>query len=205
MPSRNAAAHLVKMVRRACDGELRIIGFRREGPIYVYEMDRGFMGWLGLNEALYEMDGSVGINPVVGVRSNEVTRLVHQLSGRKQSVTISTNIGYIMPQDSYYSQLFRSEDDVDFGAKELSEVVRVFGLRFMRGHSNLEALRHSLEMGLATDWSFSLPVVYLLLGDTDLARQRIEARLIKLRQKPSPYTDQYIRFAQRVATFSRSQ
>ncbi|MBO0837036.1 MAG: hypothetical protein J2P28_16225, partial [Actinobacteria bacterium] len=60
-------------------------------------------------------------------------------------------------------------------------------------------------MGLATDWSFSLPVVYLLLGDTDLARQRIEARLIKLRQKPSPYTDQYIRFAQRVATFSRSQ
>ncbi len=118
--------------------------------------------------------------------------------------TISTNIGYVMPQESYYRQLFRGAADVDVGIRELTDVVRAFGLPFMRRNCTLQALRESMEghLGWPDNISYSLPVAYLLLGKTEVAHERIARRLYKLEKTPSPATDQYRQFASRFAAFS---
>lgn len=193
---------LAKAVRATCERELTSIGFRKEGYVFVYKMSVGFLGWLGLIERVY-VDGSVAVAPNVGVRADEVTALVSTLSGRNPLVTVSSNLGYVMPQSSYYRQLFRDENDIQHGARELCDVVRVFGLSFMRRHDTLEAIRDSLEMHLAleSNASYALPVVYFLLGEKRLARERVESRLSKLKRTPSPATDQYAAFAERFIAF----
>jgi hypothetical protein len=85
--------------------------------------------------------------------------------------------------------------------KELTEIVRVFGLPFMRSNCSLEALCDSMErhLGWADTISYSLPVTYLILGRTGLAHEYIARRLAELERTPSLATDQYLRFAKRFA------
>jgi hypothetical protein len=156
--------------------------------------------------ATHRGDGAVEINPVVGVRSQKVEQLVSELSGRNQRnrflPTVSTNVGYVMPQQSYYRQLFRSGVDIKIGTGELADVVSTFGVPFMRQNANLEVLSESMErhIGWPDIISYSLPVAYLLLGHAERAEEYVKRRLAKLEETPSPATDQYRQFANRVGT-----
>lgn len=171
--------------------------------VYTLDLSSGFLGWLGLNEATDREDGSFRINPVVGVLSDEIERLVVELSAQEANEyyppTISRNIGYVMPQHSYYSQVFGVEDHVEHDVMELASAVRVFGLPFMNSNSTVEALCESMErrLGLLDHISYALPVGYMLLGKPERAREWIAHRLEVLEQTPSPATDRYRDFAQR--------
>jgi hypothetical protein len=106
MASERASLTLINSIRLASTRELQPIGFKkRMSGVYTAELAPGYLGWLGLNEATHRGDGSVALGPVVGVRSHEVESLVVEMADRKARSylppTISTNIGYIMPQTSY--------------------------------------------------------------------------------------------------------
>jgi hypothetical protein len=194
----------VSAVKDACKRDLSAAGFQRQRIGYALGLTPGFVGRLGLNVAVDREDGCVEVNPIVGVRAQEVEQLVTQLSGRNAHnpflPTISTNLGYVMPQASYYRRLFCSYDDLDAGAAELTQLVVSFGLPFMRRNSNLEDLSQSMEghVGWPDVISYSLPVAYVLLGQLDRAHAYVRRRLTKLDETPSPATDQYRRFADRI-------
>lgn len=175
--------------------------------VYTLDLSAGFLGWLGLNEAVDREDGGItfSLNPVVGVYSEEIEQLVAELSGRIATgyypAAISRNVGYLMPERSYYTQVFRAEEDVERGVLELASVIRDFGLPLMTGNSTLETLCESMErrLGILDNIAYALPVGYLLLGKTERAREWIAQRLEQLEQTPSPATAAYREFAQRFA------
>lgn len=171
--------------------------------VYTLHLSPGFLGWLGLNEATDTENGIFRLNPVVGVHAQEIERLVAELSAQETHEyyppTISRNIGYVMPQQSYYSLVFSAEEYVERNVMELVSVVRAFGLPFMNSNSTVETLCESMEgqLGLLDHIAYALPVGYLLLGQTERARECIARRLGVLEQTPSAATDVYRAFAKR--------
>src|SRR5215471_528148 len=195
---------LVNTTRQACTRALSPIGFtKRMTGVYTLDLSPGFLGWLGLNEATDREAMVFRLNPVAGVHSVEIERLVAELSAQEADEyyppTISRNLGYVMPQQSYYSRVFSAEEYVERNVMELASDLRAFGLPFMNGNSTVETLCESMErgFGLLDHITYALPVGYLLLGQTERARECIAHRLEVLEQTPSPATDLYRAFAKR--------
>lgn len=88
------------------------MGFKnRAGDVFTLDLAPGVLGWLGLNRGTqHHGPGEVEINPVLGVRFQEVERLVAQCRGEKFHAylpsTISSPLGYLMPEKKYMAWLF---------------------------------------------------------------------------------------------------
>ncbi|MBA2479677.1 MAG: hypothetical protein H0V44_03365, partial [Planctomycetes bacterium] len=82
-------------IKNAMEG----IGFkRRSQEIYTHPITKNVVGWVGLNRKV-AADESLEINPVIGVRHQEVEKMVAQLSGVEfhQYIppSISIPLGYL--------------------------------------------------------------------------------------------------------------
>lgn len=78
-------ASLTPMNLEAALPLLANIGFRKlAGDVFTLALTPDVIGWLGLNRATQHRGlGEVEINPVVGVRFQEVERLVAECRGEK--------------------------------------------------------------------------------------------------------------------------
>jgi hypothetical protein len=88
------------------------LGFKkRAGEIFTMGLSHDVIGWLGLNRATrHRQRGEVEIYPIVGVRHQEVERLVSELRGDRfhsyVPCTLSTPVGYLLPQQAYAAWVF---------------------------------------------------------------------------------------------------
>jgi hypothetical protein len=160
-------------------------GFRkRAGDVLTLDLAPGVLGWLGLNRASqHRAPGEVEINPVVGVRFQDVERLVAACRGDKfhpyQPPTISSPIGYLMPDKKYKGWLFgpgRSNDDT---AADVARAIDAYGVPFMRSVVDLDELRQRLEgrMGIEDQLVYRRPVAAFLAGDVGRARALLDDAL----------------------------
>src|ERR1700690_3262959 len=73
---------------------------RRKSGIFTIKMSADAIGWIGLNTATRGQKGFLEINPVVGVRNQQIERLVAELTGEKfdeiTPPTLCGNTGYMM-------------------------------------------------------------------------------------------------------------
>jgi hypothetical protein len=181
------------------------LGFRkRAGAIFTVELDDPVIGWLGLNAATeHQPAGRASVNPVVGVRHQTVERIVAALLDEQfhpyVGPTVSTPIGYVMPEQSFTTWQFGDKDSQS-QADELLTAVENYGLPFMRDHVELESIRDAIEQGNAEFGEYRLPVVLSLLGRDDEAVRMIDDRLQELGDADNPFAHEFRAYAERFTT-----
>ena len=182
---------------------LQSLGFRkRAGGIFTVELTDDVLGWLGLNRATrHRRPGDVEVNPVIGVRHRLVEAAVARLSGEKGHaylpVTVSTPIGYVMPDGRYTSWVF-SPDAAAEPAADLATAVERHALPFMRARADLPALLEAIDEGLGHNLQYRRPVVLHLMGRSREARASVQSWLGELGDRDDVAADHFRTFA---ATF----
>jgi len=168
---------------------------------YICDLGGGVSGWLGLNVEANRRDGRVGVNPVVGVRHEQIERTVASLSEEKEShltPTISTSLGYLMPQSSFLEWLFEPAPfDYPSECKKLVKAIEIYGIPFMRSNDTLEGILSKLEELRFTSKdaaAYRIPVAYLLSGKPELAASYSKKQLVGVEQRSDVAAQQYKTF-----------
>lgn len=177
---------------------LKLLGYKkRAGGIFTCEAAQGFLGWLGLNDSTKA--GILAINPVVGLRCQELERHLSDLCGETQHSyvppTISSPLGYLMSENSFHQWFFETEEDL----AEVQSLVMAFsdyGIPFIRASASLEALQQRLETGkysIGPSAWYRLPLILAMRGEKAAAMQMCEDFLAEMDR---PVTvEPYRRFA----------
>lgn len=164
---------------------LEKFGFERRqaAGIFTMELADGVLAWLGLNRASKRLGGdAVEFNPVVGVRHQEVERIVSELRGEKfhrfVPPTVSQPIGYVMPEQRYVAWLFERASIV-VRADDLASAVEAHALPVLRPLVDLAAVLRAADerWGFAHQLVYRRPVIRWLLGDEAEALAALDAAL----------------------------
>jgi hypothetical protein len=198
---RQTLKHVVSVIER----EFIPVDSRKRNP-YAWPVKSGFSAWLGLNTILGRADGFVGLNPIVGVISDETETLVRRFDGsakRWPTPTISISLGYLSPEERYIEWLFagQSEPKLEAEVKKLIEVIRKYGMPFIESNASLPTLVNSLVDGRFTYKESAIyrrPIAHLVLGQKDEARQYVTHEVDAIGQRTDEAADQYRRFAARL-------
>lgn len=192
---------IVSFVFSLAASQLTALGFRKRagGGIFTRELAEASLGLLGLNDATNRGDGKLEIFPVVGVRHQELERLVAQIKGKKYHsyfpATISTHLGYVMPENTYVPWLFAEGEDNEAIVRQMVEAVREHGCGFMDESASLEAITRKLEQGIGIRFqlAYRRPVAYWLLGRRADAEAAVEAERTWLGDPPD-YAERCLEF-----------
>jgi len=165
--------------------QLARAGFqKRKVDIYTSAVNGEVAGWLGLNKALYR-EGVLQINPVVGVRHQKLESRVAELLGQKPHqyvpATISTNVGYLMPEEKYVAWSFKADANCETPVAEVVAAIGKFGRPFMEQNGTLATLYSALlssKRGTPPDqFDYRIAAAADLLGKHTEAETFIDARL----------------------------
>jgi hypothetical protein len=178
------------------------LGFRkRTGYLFTIEITPNVLGWLGLNRATkYQTTGEVEINPVIGVRFQDVERIVAE--DREEGfhpyvpATISTSIGYAMTEQRYRSWVLLPNCSVDVVA-DMTRAIATSGLSFMRSVTSLPELRGRLDERLGPEHLlvYRRPAAALLAGDLEGARSLLDDATRALDDRTTLAAIEFRRFA----------
>ncbi|HEX5414256.1 MAG TPA: hypothetical protein VFZ25_01235 [Chloroflexota bacterium] len=179
------------------------IGFRkRAGDVFTLDLAPGVVGWLGLNRATqHRGPGEVEINPVVGVRFQDVERLVAECRGERfhayQPPTISSPLGYLMPEKRYMAWVFapgRSEE----AATDMADAIATHGVPFMRSVADLAELRRRLQdrYGFEHQLAYRRPAAALVAGDAEQASALLDESLAAIGARTDLAAADFRRFAE---------
>jgi hypothetical protein len=201
-PPRNFTRSVVTRVQQ----ELGALGFRSRKGILTLNVQVGVIGTVGLNKARGHGLGVLEVNPVVGIRNQNIERLVAELCedafDEVIPPTLAGNIGYLSPANHYLPFLFRQDGDIGGTARELCEAVKLFGLPFINECSDLLALVHAMQtarFGIPSVTDYRLPVGLWLLGEHIKAKAFLAARVEDIGARKDPAAIRYMRFAERLA------
>lgn len=150
---------------------LESLGFRkRASRIYTFELGKDFLGWLGLNGT--SKGGVIEINPVVGVRSQEIESQLSSLLGEKSHgylpPTVSISLGYLMSRKKYQAWFFDGSSSDASSASDLLWAIREYAISFFERNSSFEALEKLLqrsEFAHNEQAMYRLPLIRLIRGD----------------------------------------
>ncbi len=168
---------------------------------YTWPLRDGFSGWLALNTIMGRSDDLVGINPIVGLVSEDVEALLHKFdtcAREGPAPTISISLGYLMPEKRYLEWLFGLRPAPEPEVQNLIGAVRAFGMPFIESKASLPLLAADLEALRFTfkeSAIYRLPIAYLLLRNSNQARQYVQQQLNALGERADDAANQYRRFA----------
>lgn len=179
---------LADEAKAACHTVLTGLGLRkRAGTTYTVEVTKEVLGFVGLNVAVNRPTGPFTVNPVVGARHQELERVVAELTGVKPSPyvppTVSSPLGYLMPDRRFVEWEFDDAGSVDATAAALGAALAEHGLPFVRAHAELEPIATALasgDFGVPQQNAVRLPVALALLGSVDEARRTLSDELAAL-------------------------
>jgi hypothetical protein len=175
---------------------------RKYGSVYLWSIKDGFSGWLGLNTIMGHTHGIVGINPIVGIVSEDIETLVQRFEGspsRDQRPTISVSLGYLMPEKRYLEWRFGPlpTHEIEVEVLKLSGAIRCFGIPFVESMAsvsvivkNLEELRFTYNESAV----YRLPAAYLVMGNRDRAQRYVEQQVAALGERTDQAANDYRQF-----------
>jgi hypothetical protein len=114
----------------AAKSEFAKIGFKKRADgMFTIDLGADFLGWVGLNHG--HRGKIIDVNPVVGIRSQEIENKVSAFFGVKSHQyippTISVSLGYLMLQKSFQPWVIEGESDLQ-SATDLAENLVRYGL-----------------------------------------------------------------------------
>ena len=193
-------------VMQACVTAMERVGFEKKSRAATFLTPLGaeVFGWAS-HMVNHGQDGAVEITPKVGVRHEELHKLVDRLSGSPRNggvATISVVLGYLMPQNSA-NVVWRFDRDTptESQANDLAAAVIEFGRPYMLAHLSLEAIIDTLR---SDTWygPKRIPAALVLLGRDDEAREYLASELAKRDERTDPRdveAAEYRLFAERLS------
>ena len=189
---------------------LHSLGFQKTKDAWLLPLGEIVSGWVGLN-SVSRPDGRVGINPVVGVRNEQIENLLKHLSENRfvSPPSISTSLGYLMPESRYLEWLFEPDPfDYKSECQRMIGAIEVYGIPFMKSNRSLDTIVEHLQNRRYT-WNesivYRLPVACLVLGDTSTATSYVKGELVKLGARKDDAAQDYRRFADRLLAHLNSK
>lgn len=193
--------------------ELSKTGWKPRKPgIFTLTMCDESIGWLGLNAAHY-LNGILEINPVCGVRHQRLEELVAEFSGMKNHQcippTVSSNIGYLMPDKKFISWKFQEDGNCDALVAEMTTEIEKNGRPFFEHNSTLEGIYASLlklKRGIPPDpLDYRIAVASLLLGKQTEAESFVDAKLREIGNRTDAAAEWFRNFAATLRKFPVSK
>src|SRR5579863_9021559 len=179
----------IKEVERLTIQALVQNGMQRCSPgIALRRLPGGCTGFVGLNKATRKTGGALEIGPVIGVRHEEMERMVAQFSGIEfhdcSPFPIAESIGYLMPKRAYFAWTFSTDaaQNHDTVAMMVEAIVR-YGFPYMDTYGSLRAIvdvlqsPHKVNSPVKTT---RLPIGLYLLGEKDAADSALDLEVTKI-------------------------
>jgi len=197
------SAEFTKNIFSILRTHLASLGFKERKPgIMTYQMPDGVIGWIGLNKATRGQKELLEINPVVGVRNQQIEKLVSELLDEHFDevvpATLAGNIGYLMPAAKYRPFIFSQHAPIEPIASELAQDIREYGLPFIRKHVELGVLVESLRtcrFAVRFMADYRIPCGLLLLGRIDEAEAYLQEKTRAMNTQHDPAAVRYKAFA----------
>ncbi|MBY0400386.1 hypothetical protein K2X89_08835 [Myxococcota bacterium] len=179
------------------------IGFRkRAGYVFTLDLAPGVLGWLGLNRATrHRGPGESEVNPVVGVRFQDVERLVAECRGEKfhpyQPPTICSPLGYLMPEKRYLAWVF-APGRAEAVAADMANAIAMFGIPYMRSVVERAELFRRLQdrFGFEHQLAYRRPAAAFVAGDSEQARALLDEALAAIGTRTDLVAEEFRRFAE---------
>ena len=173
---------------------------KRAGHVFTIALTPDVLGCLGLNRATqHRAPGEVEINPVVGIRFQEVERVVAECRGAKfhayLPATVSSPLGYLMPEKKYKAWIF-DPANAENVAVDMAGAIAAYGIPFMRSVT-LEELRERLENrpGFDDGFAYRRAVLAMLAGDDARARALLDLGIAAIGSRTDLAAADFRRFA----------
>lgn len=181
------------------------LGFKkRTGAIFTMELTANVLGWLGLNRATrHRQPGEVEVNPVVGVRHQDVERLVAELRGERYHSylppTVSIPLGYLFPEPRYRSWVLAPKGS-ELTAREMVSAIVEYGIPYMQSTIDLRQLCRELDRkdGFENLLVYRRPVAWFLSGDKLTAGQILEQSLAEIPDRKDAAAIEFRRFGEKL-------
>lgn len=195
-----------RRARDSCRRALESAGLRkRAGDVYTFDsLVDGTLGRVALNTASNGPGGRFEINPVMGVCHEGIESRRSALVGTKgrpyELATLSSAVGYLMPEGAYRAWFFEDGSDFDGVASDLAAAVVAYGFQFGQDHAELEVIADDLEQVRFTTLEARktrLPIAYELLGRPRDARRTLDASLAEVEGETHMAAEQFRTFVER--------
>lgn len=173
--------------------QLQELGFaRRAGQVFTREVADNVLGWLGLNRASrHQAAGVFEVNPVIGIRHQEVERVVAELRAERfhpyQPPTVSMPLGYLMPGERYRAWIV-DDAEPESSVEDLAAAVAGYGLGFVDSGVTLGSLCTLLDKGFGFEHQlvYRRPVAWVLDGDIMRAVESVNSAELALDGRDDP-------------------
>lgn len=181
-----AIEDLIALVRAPLGG----LGFTKSsGYVFTSLAGSECLGWLGLNHGVEPRRG-VEVNPVIGVRHQQVERIVASLLGEPFHAslppTISLPLSVLTPEAPALWTFF-VDGDIDATAGSMVTTIEQAALPFVARTTTLPDLLACAERGWGHSLDVRVPVLLALLGEHDRATAAVARTLGGLGSRDDPH------------------
>ncbi len=188
------------------------LGWKKRHPgIFTMQLNEETLGWLGLNTGRGYGPGILEVNPVVGVANERLERFVAELMEIKYTPAIppsvSANIGYFTPEETYKKWMFQEGEDLEPLVVTLASAVETFGYPFMQRNADLHALYLTIRdsgKGYPHMNQYRIPAACALLGKTEEAEEFLEATLREMESRTDMAAELFRKFAANLRSYLRN-
>jgi len=179
---RNEGLLLRQEIINTCYHQFKKLGLlNREETVFIREMPGDFRGILTWTLPAIARNGQMvyELDPIVGVRDQELHRLVKEKEGGEWHPylppTASIQLGCLMPEQSPLKWTIGPEDHVEERVSELADAIRCYGFPYMEKNAHREAICTLIEQGQSKPFvnEKHLPALYTLLGRERKTREYI--------------------------------
>jgi hypothetical protein len=199
---KDAAKNIISSIHQKL-GEL---GFeKRKAGILALTIHTDVLCTVGLNIATGRAPGVLEINPVVGVRNQQVERLVAEISGEIFDEvippTLAGNVGYMSPENRYLPCLFTADIKIENLVRQVTEAITRHGLPFAKKAIDLNVLVDLMltaRFGIPFITEYRIPVGFFLLGNSASAKDFLSNRVTEIGNRGDPAAIKYNNFATRL-------
>jgi hypothetical protein len=197
-----------KLIDQHLTAALAPLAFVRE-RYGMYSMPTGpqVVGITAFPEKLWK-DTRWDLYPNVGVRHDEVNRLLSELSDSQEPdralgllrANLLTNLGYLTPERRHQGWSFPFDADPEPIVQDLATTIETYGLPFIRALSEPASFRRTLESGRYSlaDRDRDLLALYVVQGDDAAAEVQLRESLEKRATRRDPEAEQYRSFAVKI-------
>ncbi len=177
-------------------------GFKkRAGHIFTIELAKDVLGCVGLNRATkHQAPGEVEVYPLIGVRHQQVERIVAECRGEKFHAyippTVHTPLAYLLPEARYTAWFFSPSTAAE-AAEDMVSMIVAHGLPFMRSLIGLDKIQRAIDARTGYDHQlvYRRPVALLLAGDLARARQVLDESVAECGDRTDRAAVEFKKFA----------
>ncbi len=153
--------------------ELLKIGLKKKNRIdYYKELNEKILGTVGFGISTYGRKDLICLNPVIGILYKDIGHLMEKTIGFNSFKyflpTISTPLGYLLPERYYKEWEFEEGKDNTSIITDMVNQISSKGFSFFEGKASLKELIQEVEKGdfiLKVTQIYTLPLLYYCNGE----------------------------------------